>query len=245
MVTDAARLSFAFSLSGAVHVAALSILTQNVIDPVPQHPTTLQVQIIQTTASLNISSKLGVARPATTPTHSESTAMKQREIPRSHWALPSAVTKALPVAAQGGPQALMEEDKPPSNKISAAATTGGETAESSGRLAHISKNDGEKILAAETIQSTPDKALSAPGVIFSTPPEYPEEARWEKRRGRTLLVFQLRSDGSVREIQLLNSSGHEDLDVAAMQALRKWRFQVPVSAEASVWYKYALRFDLL
>lgn len=253
MFTDAARLSFAFSLSGAVHVAALSIITPNVVDFSLKDLPPLQVQIVQAGVSQNDSSKLSIAPSNAAATQPKSAATKQTEFPRSHLAMTSAVNKGLVVTAPPDPQAQTGEQKPAgieasatsTIEASAASTTRGETSESIGKIAGISKNEGSNKFPDEIIPGAPDKALTAPGLIFSTPPHYPEEARWEKRRGRTLLVFQLRPDGSVREIQLLNSSGHEDLDAAATQALRKWRFNVPASADGSAWYKYALRFDLL
>lgn len=80
---------------------------------------------------------------------------------------------------------------------------------------------------------------------FAPPPEYPEEARWEKRVGRALLAFQLRPDGSARQIKLLTSSGHADLDHAAIESLRQWRFDQPSGTTTTAWYKYAFRFELM
>ncbi len=86
--------------------------------------------------------------------------------------------------------------------------------------------------------------LAAPS--YSPPPEYPEEARWEKRTGRVLLVFRLRPDGVPEDIRLTASSGHADLDAAARDSLERWRFEVPKGAkEDSTWYKYAFRFELM
>lgn len=82
------------------------------------------------------------------------------------------------------------------------------------------------------------KALRTPA------PEYPEEARWEKRTGLATLGFRIESDGSVAEVMLLNSSGHADLDAAAMDSLRHWRFVRPPGAESAYWYRYVFRFEL-
>jgi len=81
---------------------------------------------------------------------------------------------------------------------------------------------------------------------YSPPPEYPEEARWEKRTGRVLFVFRLRPDGVPEDIRLMASSGHADLDAAARESLERWRFEVPNGAKKdSAWYKYAFRFELM
>lgn len=93
--------------------------------------------------------------------------------------------------------------------------------------------------------SAPQAAIAAPRLAFSTPLRYPEEARWERRTGKTQLAFRLRPDGSPTAVELLASSGHEDLDAAAIEALRGWRFKVSHEVDPSIWFKYAIRFELL
>lgn len=251
MLSDTARFSVAFSLSGAVHIAVLSVMVPDV-GVVPTHiPDPLQIQIqapTQESHALDIGTPLARSligaqaqpkRPLTRP----------KEVFSSPSAR-SAITPELPdpslAISQSELPAPSEEKVSISHEASAVWTSGDESSRGTGKTVGLSpSSENIKKFAEEKANSSPDKALTAPGLIFSTRPEYPEEARWEKRQGRTLLVFQLGSDGSVKEIKLLNSSGHEDLDTAAIEALRKWRFNVPASAEGSAWYKYALRFDLL
>ena len=88
--------------------------------------------------------------------------------------------------------------------------------------------------------------LDAPHPHFSPAPEYPDEARWEEREGRTALRFRLHPDGSVGETQVVDSSGHADLDAVALATLRQWRFKPPgdTSPSPESWYRYAFRFAL-
>lgn len=95
------------------------------------------------------------------------------------------------------------------------------------------------------MEGTPAAPLDAPVPSFAPAPDYPEEARWERRVGRALLAFQLRADGSATQIRLLASSGHADLDGAALESLKQWRFNQPSGATAAAWYKYAFRFELM
>lgn len=79
---------------------------------------------------------------------------------------------------------------------------------------------------------------------FAPSPIYPEEARWEGREGRVLLRFRLRADGRVAEAVVLGSSGHADLDAAALATIRHWSFGTPGGTAAEVWYRHTFRFAL-
>ena len=248
MFTDTARLSVAFSLSGAVHVAVFSVIApavQLIPSPLSQP---LQIQIIHASAPQSsgpISRMVSAEVPPNLATREQykNPATRLAETFSSQLT-PISMTRDL-THAQPDLQTPIDEKKSISQDASAAPASRGESSESAAQGASFSNNENTKKLADERFNSAPDRPLSTPSLAFSTPPEYPEEARWEKRHGRALLVFQLKPDGAVREIRLASSSGHDDLDAAAIQALQKWRFNVPAGAEASAWYKYALRFDLL
>ena len=79
---------------------------------------------------------------------------------------------------------------------------------------------------------------------FAPSPIYPEEARWEGREGRVLLRFRLRADGRVAEAVVLGSSGHADLDAAALATIRHWSFGTPGGTATAVWYRHTFRFAL-
>ncbi len=55
-------------------------------------------------------------------------------------------------------------------------------------------------------------------------PRYPEAARRDRREGRVLLRIAVRASGRVGDVSVVRSSGHEDLDRAAIEALRRSRF---------------------
>ncbi len=60
---------------------------------------------------------------------------------------------------------------------------------------------------------------------------------YENSEGRELIeltvLFQLDEDGLVRDLRLLQSSGDEEWDLAAMDSLRKWSFHVPPPSDGS------------
>jgi protein TonB len=71
---------------------------------------------------------------------------------------------------------------------------------------------------------TGEGRLSPPGVGFRVEPAYPEAARRAAAHGTALVAIAVRADGSVGEVRLMQSAGRDDLDGAAVDAVKKWRF---------------------
>ncbi len=75
------------------------------------------------------------------------------------------------------------------------------------------------------LQSQPGTAdRPLPELIQSPPPTYPQtaiERRWE---GTVLLRLRVTAEGHVGQIAILESSGYDVLDGAAVHAVRAWRF---------------------
>lgn len=92
--------------------------------------------------------------------------------------------------------------------------------------------------------ATASQASLLPPLIKSRQPDYPEEARWEERSGKVILKFKITDKGWVENAEVRQSSGHRDLDLAAMQAIRLWRFDTHEQTVENAWYYYAFRFDL-
>ena len=82
-----------------------------------------------------------------------------------------------------------------------------------------------------------------PGVcVRCNKPAYPISARRQKREGLVELLVNIDADGNVLDVSVATSSGHEDLDQAAMDGVRNWKFS---SAESGVQGKLVtVRFDL-
>ncbi|MBU0675170.1 MAG: energy transducer TonB [Proteobacteria bacterium] len=57
------------------------------------------------------------------------------------------------------------------------------------------------------------------------PPVYPGKARKRRQQGTVVLEVRVGVDGGVAQIRLHQSSGHDLLDRAAMNAVRDWRFE--------------------
>lgn len=77
-------------------------------------------------------------------------------------------------------------------------------------------------------------------------PNYPDSARREGKEGRVLLRVLVDEEGRTKAIEINTSSGHDLLDRAAAEAIKKWRF-VPARAGGKpieTWVKVPIEFQL-
>lgn len=77
-------------------------------------------------------------------------------------------------------------------------------------------------------------------------PEYPRRSRRAGEAGRVVLRVLVTPEGSAGEVRLRESSGFEQLDEAAIAAVRRWRFVAARQGDTAVaaWVVVPLRFDL-
>jgi len=86
-----------------------------------------------------------------------------------------------------------------------------------------------------------------PSFLFRQEPAYPERARRAGAEGVVGVRIALASDGSVRQVELTQSSGSRLLDEAALAAARASTFapasrnRAPVDSEAVASYRFELR----
>jgi len=69
-----------------------------------------------------------------------------------------------------------------------------------------------------------------PRFVYQPPPAYPEVARQQGWEGTVTLHLELRPDGTVGDVQVARSSGHELLDTAAQETAKTWK-HAPVTQE--------------
>lgn len=55
-------------------------------------------------------------------------------------------------------------------------------------------------------------------------PFYPAAAKRKNIQGKVLIDVVVKTDGTPAQVQIARSSGHGDLDEAALEAIRQWRF---------------------
>jgi TonB family protein len=62
---------------------------------------------------------------------------------------------------------------------------------------------------------------------YAPMPHYPFKMRLHHEEGRGMYVLLLRPNGTVSGVAVARSAGLEELDIAAAQALIRWRFPAP------------------
>lgn len=78
---------------------------------------------------------------------------------------------------------------------------------------------GTDDVPAAAVEGPVPRLLSAPA------PEYPRSALRAGASGNVVLRIEVRPDGRVGEVSVVESSRHRELDRAAARAVRRWRFQ--------------------
>ena len=81
---------------------------------------------------------------------------------------------------------------------------------------------------------------------YQTTPRYPESARTAGIEGVSLLRFVVLADGLVGTVNVEKSAGHPDLDRAAIEAVKTWRFEPARRGKeaVAVWVTIPVRFQL-
>jgi len=81
---------------------------------------------------------------------------------------------------------------------------------------------------------------------YQVQPSYPSSARRLGIQGMTTLRVYVAADGRVGEVLIHQSAGHPDLDSAAAEAVKRWRFE-PARRGADpvgVWVLLPVQFRL-
>jgi periplasmic protein TonB len=82
--------------------------------------------------------------------------------------------------------------------------------------------------AAPSVAAVPSEGVTqtaAPRGGYQVKPSYPTSARRAGIQGTTLLGVFVAADGRVGDVVVKQSAGHPDLDAAAADAVRRWRFE--------------------
>jgi TonB family protein len=62
-------------------------------------------------------------------------------------------------------------------------------------------------------------------------PEYPRSARAHRLQGSGIYLLHLRGDGTVERVDIVQSTGHRELDEACLSAYKQWRFRQNFAAK--------------
>ncbi len=101
-------------------------------------------------------------------------------------------------------------------------------------------------MAGKVAAATPGDVEAQVSYLKTVAPDYPRAARESGRQGRVLLRVLVDEAGLCAAVELAQSSGHADLDAAALEAVRQWRF-TPARLQGQTVQAYVLvpvRFTL-
>ena len=79
--------------------------------------------------------------------------------------------------------------------------------------------------------------------LYCPKPEYPEWARARHLEGSGVFLLRLRPNGSVKSVEVAESTGHAVLDRSCVLTFREWRFQ-PGFAKSIPQVKIPIRFTM-
>ena len=180
--------------------------------------------------------KLTMPKPVVTPSPAPAAEARTIENP----------TPPAPAAVEPAP-APRESPSPPARE-----SAGGSADEPTGIQLETSSNGGTSNGAStpsQTATARPSDALTStamPRGGYQVQPSYPSSARRLGIQGMTTLRVYVAADGRVGEVLIHQSAGHPDLDSAAAEAVKRWRFE-PARRGADpvgVWVLLPVQFRL-
>ena len=159
--------------------------------------------------------KLTMPKPVVTPSPAPAAEARTIENP----------TPPAPAAVEPAP-APRESPSPPARE-----SAGGSAGEPTGIQLETSSNGGTSNGAStpsQTAKARPSDALTStamPRGGYQVQPSYPSSARRLGIQGMTTLRVYVAADRRVGEVLIHQSAGHPDLDSAAAEAVKRWRFE--------------------
>ena len=210
--------------------------------------------------------------PVTPPRPVRLPAVEPRKIPASSQVSEQQVTPPLPsapareVAAPEPP--AQAPPSPPQPAVAAESlkasetdrsgtpptTAAGERTSTDASPSRVPQERGGEGAGRSAVASrTPDSAPGGPVVRAARPkggyqvrPVYPESARRAGIQGTTLLRIHIEVDGHVSDISVQRSAGHQALDEAAADAVRRWRFEPALNSAGpvSMWAVIPVEFRI-
>lgn len=155
---------------------------------------------------------------------------------------PEATTNSNPEEATGTDAAAPTPEAVPADGLAGAAVGTSATAAAAAAPASEgapSNTNGDASQAPADIEGTRN-FQSLTQKAGNRAPEYPIEARAQSRQGNVELLYFVNKDGLVEQAKVATSSGHEDLDQAALNTISNYRF-VPGQEG---WTRHAVNFSL-
>lgn len=224
------RSAAALVIAIGIHAIPLALIDiPEPLSPAPQQ--SLSIQIGHRRVRPPIGDSVGEE-----PTISETTATPDNAAAATVARETEAAPEAVPPVPSAAPSAPEVPTLPESGRTPEPAPAPPSAAESPARdpagpaaaaAPNAPDNPPSAVRGAAAAGAAPSPAEPLPEVAArrTPPPAYPESARREGRSGTVEIELLLDRRGRVQSAEVVDSSGHSDLDEAALAAVRRWLFE--------------------
>ena len=211
-------------LSCLLHVGLVTglILGQQwVTRVVAIQPPVLPVQLV----TLDVAEPPREPAPPAPPRRDRPTPIRRPEPPRPREAAAAKVEEASPNPVTSAPVSPPAEVAPAPAAVAATLPAISEPAPAPGAPAPAPS--GPALVASKPSPTTPDGVTrtARPQGGYQVRPVYPAAPRRLGIQGTTMLRVHVLADGRIGDVLVERSAGHPDLDQAATEAVRRWRFE--------------------
>jgi protein TonB len=241
-----------FAASCALHLALVGIVAGLVPGWTPRAPAVLEAEIVDAERPAEprevagLSPRVAAPRPTVLPRLVEAPKLPTLPEPAPAPVAPEPATAPspplpVPAAAAAAPTPAGRESfaiaatEPPGTSAELKATTD-KPAPTVPPLPAVAK-------------APPDEGITrmaAPSGGYQVRPSYPSTARRLGIEGTSMLRVHVAADGRVTDVQVDQSAGHPDLDRAAADAVRRWKFEPGRrgSEPIGMWVRLPVQFVL-
>lgn len=222
-------------LSCLLHVGLIAGLIagqQWVTGVVAQQPPVLPAQLVTLDAA---EPPRELAPPAPPPRRERQIPVRRPEPPKPREVAPAKVEEPAPQPVAPAPATMPTAPAPPNAGPAPTATLPAisEPAPAPGPPAPAASGStivlppSAPILAAKPSTAPPDGVTRTARPLggYQVRPAYPSAPRRLGIQGTTMLRVHVLADGRIGDVLVEHSAGHPDLDQAAMEAVRRWRFE--------------------
>jgi protein TonB len=233
-----------------LHVIIVGLAAAVVPGWVTPLPPVLEAQLIEP-EPVPVTPAPPAARPARPPLPAPTTPPRLLEAPKPRVEEP----KAMEPPSVPAPAPAMEPAPPPSAPREArpfavaASEPTTAPAELPAAVGGPATPAAAPVSPPAVAKAPPDQGitrLAAPSGGYQVRPSYPSSARRLGVEGTTLLRVYVAADGRVSDVQVDQSAGHPDLDHAAAEAVRRWKFEPGRrgSEPVGMWVRLPVHFVL-
>ena len=173
--------------------------------------------------------------PAAPPRRERATPIRRPEPPRPREVAAAKIEEPAPapVAPAPTPAPAPSETAPAPAVVAATLPAISEPAPAPGPSAPAASGTTIALPASAPIVAAKAPATAPEGVTrtarpqggYQVRPAYPSAPRRLGIQGTTMLRVHVLADGRIGDLLVEHSAGHPDLDQAAMEAVRRWRFE--------------------